>query len=215
MKVAAYIYKPIDKFYNFSEMTNYLLLKAKESDIEVDEIYADGWDDIPNGIEELLSDVDNYNAILLYSLDGLDETQIKYLGKNMIYCINAPWIKGSNKNNNSTNQLCSTLRASEYYANMRSLNIRMGIKASNKRSGAAPFGYKYGESGLVEVPENKAILDNILNWRKKGVSVKEISEKTKLSAPKIYGILNYWNKPMKNPDETFLIPKIDGKNEGI
>ena len=99
-KVAAYLFKPKGKLYDFNEMVKYTELKALEVEVEIDEFYADGWDDIPNGIEELLSDVDNYNAILLYSLDGLDETQIKYLGKNMIYCINAPWIKGSNKNNN-------------------------------------------------------------------------------------------------------------------
>ena len=83
-------------------------------------------------------------------------------------------------------------KAGDYYSSMRSLNIRMGIKASPKQAGSAPYGFIYKDGVLVEEPEEKAILDKILLWRKGGMKVAEIAEKTKLDAWKIYGILNYW-----------------------
>ena len=76
-KIAAYLYRPSGKLYDFTEMVKYTEIKAKELDILIDEFYGDGWEDIPNGVEELLADLSNYTGIILYSLDGLDEEHIK------------------------------------------------------------------------------------------------------------------------------------------
>ena len=187
-KVAAYLYKPAGKQYDFTEMVKYTELKAKDVDVVIDEFYADGWDDIPNGVDELLSDINNYNGILLYSLEGITKEQIKLLSKKSIYCITTPWIKGAK----AATELGNVQNAGEYYKTMRSLNIRMGIKASSKQSGSAPYGFMFNDGVLIESPVEKPILDNVLNWKKTGMSVSEISIKTGLDTWKIYSILNYW-----------------------
>tara|TARA_B100000073_G_scaffold273313_1_gene233110 strand:- start:1831 stop:2412 length:582 start_codon:yes stop_codon:yes gene_type:complete len=187
-KIAAYLYRPAGKLYDFTEMVKYTEIKAKEVDVEIDEFYADGWDDIPNGIEELLADLPNYEGIILYSLDGITENQLKSLGQRSLYCINIPWATGRK----ALSIMQQVAKAGDYYSSMRSLNIRMGIKASPKQAGSAPYGFIYKDGVLVEEPEEKAILDKILLWRKGGMKVAEIAEKTKLDAWKIYGILNYW-----------------------
>ena len=86
-KVAAYLYKPIGKMYDFNEMVKYTELKATEVEVEIDEFYADGWDDIPNGIDELVSDANNYGGILLYSLEGLTKEHLQGLSTSSLYCI--------------------------------------------------------------------------------------------------------------------------------
>jgi hypothetical protein len=187
-KIAAYLYRPAGKLYDFTEMVKYTEIKAKEVDVEIDEFYADGWEDIPNGLEELLADLPNYSGIILYSLDGITDDQLNSLGQRSVYCINIPWATG--RKALSTMQQVS--KAGEYYSNMRSLNIRMGIKASPKQAGTPPYGFIYKEGVLIEQPEEKEILDKILLWRKGGMKVAEIAEKTKLDPWKIYGILNYW-----------------------
>ena len=188
-KIAAYLYKPIGKTYDFDEMVQYTEISAQEVEVVIDEFYADGWENIPNGIEELLADISNYNGVLLYSLDGLTEEQIKAMGGTSLYCINTPWIKGRG----SADKLCQVVKSGEYYKKMRSLNIRNGIKASNKPSGNIPYGYVRSVEGtLIPEPSEKPILDNILSWKKSGMSVSEIAKRTKLDTWKIYGILNYW-----------------------
>ena len=187
-KVAAYLYKPAGKLYDFNEMVKYTELKALEVEVEIDEFYADGWDDIPNGIDELISDSANYGGILLYSLEGITKEHITSLSKSPIYCITTPWIRGRA----SASQMSDVIKAGEYYKTMRSLNIRMGIKASTKHSGNVPFGYVIKDGLLAEHPSEKAVLDNILAWKKSGMNVSEIAEKTGLDTWKIYGILNYW-----------------------
>ena len=187
-KVAAYLYKPAGKQYDFTEMVKYTELKAKDVDVVIDEFYADGWDDIPNGIDELLSDINNYNGILLYSLEGITKEHIQLLGKKSVYCITTPWIRGTK----APAQLAQVQTAGGYYKTMRSLNIRMGIKASSKQSGSAPYGFMFNEGILIQSPTEKPILENVLNWKKTGMAVSEISVKTGLDTWKIYSILNYW-----------------------
>jgi hypothetical protein len=50
----------------------------------------------------------------------------------------------------------------------------------------------FNDGVLIESPVEKPILDNVLNWKKTGMSVAEISVKTGLDTWKIYSILNYW-----------------------
>ncbi len=187
-KVAAYLYKPIGKMYDFNEMVKYTELKATEVEVEIDEFYADGWDDIPNGIDELVSDANNYGGILLYSLEGLTKEHLQGLSTSSLYCITTPWIKGRTAHG----EMLQVINAGEYYKTMRSLNIRMGIKASTKHSGNVPYGFRVQEGLLVEDPNEKPVLDNILAWKKSGMNVSEIAKKTGLETWKIYGILNYW-----------------------
>ncbi len=187
-KVAAYLYKPKGKLYDFNEMVKYTELKAKEVEVEIDEFYADGWDDIPNGIDELISDASKYGGILLYSLEGITTKQLNRLFTTPVYCITAPWIIGKK----AITEMRHVIKAGEYYKTMRSLNIRMGIKASTKHSGNVPYGYVVKNGLLVEQTEEKQTLDNILAWKKNGMTVSEIAKKTSLETWKIYGILNYW-----------------------
>ena len=193
-KVAAYLYKPPGKLYDFNEMVKYTELKALEVEVEIDEFYADGWDDIPNGIEELISDASNYGGILLYSLEGLTKEYITSLSKVSIYCITTPWITGKT----APSQLIQVINSGEYYKTMRSLNIRMGIKASTKHSGNVPYGFVIKDGLLTEHSEEKPILDNILTWKKGQMTVSEIAKKTGLETWKIYGILNYWRNKKSN-----------------
>ena len=51
-----YVSKPADKEYDFDTILNYCSLSLEEIGWEIDEIYADGWTNIPNGIEDLISD---------------------------------------------------------------------------------------------------------------------------------------------------------------
>ena len=39
-KVAAYLYKPVGKMYDFNEMVKYTELKATEVEVEIDEFYV-------------------------------------------------------------------------------------------------------------------------------------------------------------------------------
>ena len=187
-KVAAYLYKPKGKLYDFNEMVKYTELKAKEVEVEIDEFYADGWDDIPNGIDELISDAGNYGGILLYSLEGITTIHLNGLSTTNVYCITTPWITGRA----AATDMANVIKAGDYYKTMRSLNIRMGIKASSKHSGNVPYGYVVKDGLLVEQIEEKKNLDNILAWKKNGMTVSEIAKKTGLETWKIYGILNYW-----------------------
>ena len=64
-KVAAYLYRPAGKLYDFTEMVKYTEIKAKEVDVEIDEFYADGWDDIPNGLVKLRFIASIYRGLLV------------------------------------------------------------------------------------------------------------------------------------------------------
>ena len=63
MKVAAYIYKPAEKEYDFDQLFDYLKANLDKLDPalrDITEVYADGWVDIPNGIDDLLADIKHY-----------------------------------------------------------------------------------------------------------------------------------------------------------
>ena len=197
MKIAAYIYKPDNKEYDFESMISYLT-KQLESQIwfkdnSIDEIYADGWVEIPNGADDLIKDAKNYKYIALYSLEGLSIEQLTAMASACkVFCVMTPWIDPTSSKNGILNQqLYATKNASKYYKSLRSLNIRAGIAASNKRSGTAPFGYKSTLNG-IEPDENFQTLQVVLELKKKGFSVPEISAKTNLKEGRIYSIIAYW-----------------------
>ena len=78
-----YVSKPEDKRYDFDTILNYCSLSLEEIEWEIDEIYADGWTNIPNGIEDLISDAKanakKLKGITLYSLEEITLANLKEL----------------------------------------------------------------------------------------------------------------------------------------
>lgn len=201
MPIAAYIYKPEQKSYDFDEILNYLMARCidlyDEDQVkkEVKEVYADGWVEIPQGLDTLKADLGKYSATILYSLDGLSEKDIDDLSKNTLYCVTTPWIDPcSYRTKSGIEELKAVIRAAAYYKKMSSLRIRMGIKASEKHSGSAPYGYTHSASGLVEDPETYPIVQQILEYNKSATPVIEIAEKMNMQPSKIYRIIEYHQK---------------------
>jgi len=194
VKVAGYIYgwnKKKTFAYPFDKVSNYLIAQAKEREVIIDEIYADGYDELPQGLDELLLDIGKYDAVVLYSLEGLSENILKTLSSKQLFCVTAPWLAGRN----TGTELGKVIRSKEYYDKIKSLNIRMGIAQSDKDSGGAPYGYQYNDSGkLVENPKEMATIDSMLRWRKDGMSIAEICKATGLLDRRVYRILNKWAK---------------------
>ena len=96
-KIAGYIYalnKKGDATYDTDELIKFLHTKAEEKGVAINEVYIDGDPSVPNGIEELVSDIRNYDGVMLYSLEGLSEDHIVALGRKSLFCVNAPWVAG-------------------------------------------------------------------------------------------------------------------------
>lgn len=188
-----YVSKPDDKEYDFETIVNYCNLSLEEIGWEIDEIYADGWHDIPNGIEDLIQDAktvkpkSKLKGIALYSLEEINgENLVQLQGICPVYCVLTPWLKPSKT---PLLTLAPVKQAKAYYKSLTSLKIRHGVKASNKRSGAAPFGYTHDEHGNLAPNEDYETLIGIVRLGNAGVSVSEIAKKTVMSPAKIYGIL--------------------------
>ena len=186
-----YVSKPENKEYDFDTILNYCSLSLEEIDWEIDEIYADGWTNIPNGIEDLINDakanVKKLKGITLYSLEEISLANLKELhGLCPVYCVLTPWLLPSKTN---ATALAAVKVAKAYYKSLTSLKIRHGVKVSNKRSGAAPFGYKHDETGNLVPNEDYNTLVEIVRLGDAGVSVSEIAKKAAMSPAKIYGIL--------------------------
>ena len=190
-----YVSKPEDKAYDFDTILNYCSLSLEEIGWEIDEIYADGWVDIPNGIDDMMADAKTHTkrlkGIALYTLEDVSKEQLFKLGTYApLYCPLAPWIEpNSGPSKNAANGLVSIKNAKDYYKALTSLRIRHGVKASNKRSGAAPFGYQHDSTGKLVPKQEYETLLRIIKLSHAGVSVSEIGKKVQLSPAKIYGIL--------------------------
>jgi hypothetical protein len=197
MKVAAYIYKPAEKEYDFDQLFDYLKANLDKLDPalrDITEVYADGWVDIPNGIDDLLADIKHYDLVILYSYEGLSNNHMnKLFAGTKVYCVLTPWIGVCNSpSTEAAKKVVSTVEAKQYYKSLRSLSIRAGIKASDKQSGAAPFGYRYDDNGTLQPDEDHGTLELIKTMKATGFSVVEIAKKTGLKEKKIYHILHYW-----------------------
>ena len=175
-----YVSKPEDKQYDFDTILNYCrALSLEEIGWEIDEIYADGWTNIPNGIEDLISDAKanakKLKGITLYSLEEITLANLKELqGICPVYCVLTPWLSPSKT---PVATLGPVKKSKEYYKALTSLKIRHGVKASSKRSGAAPFGYKHDETGKLVPNEDYEMLIGIVRLGDAGVSVSEIAKK--------------------------------------
>ena len=186
-----YVSKPNNKAYDFDTILNYCSLSLEEIDWEIDEIYADGWTNIPNGIDDLVRDAKGnakkLKGIALYSLEEITGEVLSQLqGICPVYCVLTPWVK---PNKTPLLTLGPVKQAKAYYKALTSLKIRHGVKASNKKSGAAPFGYMHDETGTLVPNEDYQMLINIVRLGDAGVSVSEIAKKADMSPAKIYGIL--------------------------
>ena len=195
MAIAAYIYKPDDKAYDFDQLLSYLREEAFGEN-ELSEIYADGWVEIPNGLEDLIADVKHYEMVVLYSLEGMTHKQFESLLKGtQVYCVLTPWIGiAKSIETQAAKRMGATIEAKQYYKSLRSLSIRAGIKASDKKSGAAPYGYRYDDRGTLQPNEDNSTLMTVKSLKSSGYSVVEIAKRTGLNEKKIYGILHYWKE---------------------
>jgi len=199
-KVAGYIYalnKKGDAAYDTDELIKFLHTKAEEKGVAINEVYIDGDPSVPNGIEELISDIRNYDGVMLYSLEGLTEEHITALGKKSLFCVNAPWVAGKA----ASSELKAVIRSRAYYGNMRSLNIRMGIKNSSRVSGQVPFGFQRNPltGALEEKAEEQLIINQVLSLKNSGIGVSEISKRLgELSVSRIYRIINTAKKNASN-----------------
>jgi hypothetical protein len=186
-----YVSKPDDKEYDFETIVNYCSLSLEEIDWEIDEIYADGWTNIPNGIDDLIQDAQGNSkklkGIVLYSLEEISFEHLEALKRVApVYCVLTPWIKPTKTPRGA---LVSVKLAKDYYKALTSLKIRHGVKASTKKSGAAPFGYRHDAAGVLVPNEEYQTLLTIIKLGEAGVSVSEIAKKAEMSPAKIYGIL--------------------------
>jgi len=186
-----YISKPEDKSYDFDTIVNYCSLSLEEIGWEIDEIYADGWVNIPNGVDDMLVDAKTHakklKGIALYSLEEISAENLSELqGICPIYCVLTPWLKPSKT---PLLTLGPVKQSKAYYKSLTSLKIRHGVKASSKRSGASPFGYRHDDAGKLVPNQDYETLLRIIKLDHAGVSVSEIGKKVEMSPAKIYGIL--------------------------
>lgn len=188
-----YLSKPADKEYDFDSILNYCQVALEDIDWGIDEVYADGWTHVPNGINDLLADAKalkkKVTGISLYSIEELTKEHLDAIHKLElpVYCVLAPYL-GVLKSGDWQGELKKLKAAKHYYKRVTSLKIRHGVKASNKSSGAAPFGFDNIEGKLVQ-NENYPILQEIIRLYNASMSVSEIAKRVNLNTAQIYGIL--------------------------
>jgi hypothetical protein len=199
--VAAYLYCPKNKNYDFEQMSEYLIEKLKDTSIEpnsIQEVYADGWEDIPNGLAELVMDANSYSLVILYTLEGIEISDIEMLidAGCSVYCALAPYAGTVGKTrSDGFKSIKTTLLARAYYRDIRSVNIKVGMKNTIKHVGNVPYGHRRIEDGtLLQIPEKIELANRVASWYREGVAVAEISSRThfKLSARQIYGLMTHW-----------------------
>jgi hypothetical protein len=198
--VAAYLYSPPDKDYNFEQLTEGLMSKLTEAGVpaNIQEVYADGWEDIPNGLTELVSDSKSYSLIILYSLEGITIDDIGHIldDRCSIYCAMAPYVGTVAKvKSDGFKALTATMKAQSYYKDLLSLKIKVGMKNTDKYIGNVPFGHKRKLDGTIEaIPEKIKLAQDVGKWYAEGVAVSEITYRTddELSARQIYGLMSFW-----------------------
>lgn len=191
---AAYIYCPPGKDYDYAQMVDMLYLKTGDSTIA--EVYSDGWADEPASLDELIGDLPKYSKVYLLTLEGLtpDHLRILVAGANLKCVLHeTEWITSADSHD--FRALLAVMEARFYYRQLRSLNIRAGMKKTTKHVGNLPFGHQRLEDGTIqEIPEEMALARSIADMYKAGFPVMEISVKSqgKLTPRQVYGLMNYW-----------------------
>lgn len=192
-----YLSKPEDKQYDFDSILNYTALSMEEipdfEAWEIDEVYADGWISVPNGIDDMINDIkankSKVSGIVLFSLEEISMDNLEALiktGKD-IYCVLANYV--GVVSGPKADILLRIKKSKMYYKNVNSMKIRHGVKASKKTSGAAPFGYSHEDGKLVK-NDDYATLESILRLHKAGLSSTMIAKRIPMLTPaRIYGII--------------------------
>ena len=194
-KCAAYLYCPPDKEYDFDTMLE-ALISGSFGDNPVEEVYADGWASIPNGLSELISDLDKYYGVVLLTLEGLTTSDLRTLvDAGSIICAFSE-ISWSHKHTDANfKALCATLEAKEYYSKVRSMKIKAGMKKTDKHVGQVPFGHRRDEAGkLQEIAELMAVANQVKHHYAAGVPVSDIVRSTNglLNVRQVYGLMEHW-----------------------
>ena len=190
----AYLYCPEGKDYDYDQMLNLLSLKAGDTNIA--EVYSDGWADMPDTMESLILDVPKYSHVYLLTLEGVSESELRALNAHAkLRCLlfDTGWVDSPNSEN--FKKLIAIKEAAEYYKELRSLNIRAGMKKTKKHVGNVPFGHRRLEDGSIEeIPEEMALAKSIAEMYRAGFPVMQISIKSegRLTPRQIYGLMNYW-----------------------
>lgn len=194
-KCAAYLYSHPNKDYDFDLMLDMLVMHYKEEE-EIQEVYADGWDAVPNGLSELIADLPKYDKVVLLSMEGLTTSDLRTLVDGAhLYCCFAPADIGWIQSHKSAGfkKLCHILEGKPYWDSVRSMNIKAGMKKTDKHVGNIPFGHERTEDGkLREIPEQMAIANKVKHVYLAGVSVMEISANSGLTPRQVYGLMEYW-----------------------
>jgi len=189
----AYIYICNNKkgSLDFNTLLNYVSLEIEPLDWDIAEVYADGWVEVPNGFDDMLSDISKSKgsprSVALFSLEGLDKSKLEALSKTgvLIYCVTCPWILPSK----NAKDLIAVLSAEDYYKKLKSFNIRAGIKNTDKHSGAPPFGYSYSDEGKLIENEHYPVRVEVIRLRVAGVAVSDIATRLSLTVTQVYGII--------------------------
>ena len=194
-KCAAYLYSHPDKDYDFDMMLD-MLIHYYQGEEEIQEVYADGWDAVPNGLSELIADLSKYDKVVLLSMEGLTTSDLRTLVDGAhLYCCFAPIDIGWMESHKSAGfkKLCHILEGKPYWDSVRSMNIKAGMKKTDKHVGNIPFGHERTADGkLREIPEEMAIANQVKHGYLAGVSVMEISASSGLTPRQVYGLMEYW-----------------------
>lgn len=194
-KTAAYLYCPPEKEYDLDFMLDTLMV-YHGSDGEVPELYADGWVEVPNGLSELIADLPKYTRIVFLSMEGLTTSDLRTLVDGAhLKCYFAPtsidWAESAGTS--AFKRLCHTLEAKPYWDSVRSMNIKAGMKKTDKHIGNVPFGHiRDGDGKLREDPEQMAVANRVKEQYLMGIPVVSIAGTHGMTARQVYGLMEYW-----------------------
>lgn len=193
-KCALYLYCPSGKNYDLDLMFDEF---AKHNNGVVDvanmEMYADGWIDIPNGLSELINDLEKYDMVTLLTLDGLTTSDLRTLVDGAhLSCVLVEGIATSH-NTDEFKRLCYTLEAREYYHSLRGIKIKAGMKKTDKHIGNVPFGHERTEDGKIKpVPRLMELAQKVKDQYVAGAPVYSIANQSGLTTRQVYGLMEYW-----------------------
>ena len=177
-------------------MQDYLVDKVTEAGMDpktIQEVYADGWDEIPSGLAELTRDAKLYSLIILYSLEGVELSDIETIVNSGcdVYCAMTPYAGTvASMKSNGAKALQYTIQARDYYKELRSLNIKVGMKQTRKHVGNVPYGYTRSDTGtLEEVPNEIQIVNQVRDLYVNMVPVVDIATRFNLTTRQVYGVM--------------------------
>ena len=200
MKAAIYLHRNTDKA-DMALMLPVAEVYAKSVGYTVTEVYADGWLDHPNGWDELVADAEagKMDAVVALNLSAWhgDEAALVAAVKPLMEAevglavAQAPFLP-TITNQNALMSARVVLRAEQYYKDVKSLNIRQGMR--NKRAGGAPFGTTWSEGGLAINTSEWPIVQQVMSFHEDGLSTGDVAKMANLSYQKVRSIVSYWGE---------------------